>query len=542
MRCRQYGWLRATGADLHPPQAIGAEVHPAPAGGPPARPAKPRSKPWGPRRLAAAGLKLATRLLYGAQFSDVAASPKAFSTELLRNLDLQCERFEFGPEVTAKLCRVGERIVGVPIHYERKGNPRLVAQRAICRRTTEAAGRGPGQRPVAKKHRWTDGPRAFGTLWRWRHWTPQTPDPDKIPAAAPAAEAGPARGSMGREAVPAAIETDIDHWAEEDASRSAFEEALWKVSRQRPAEATTAGSGEVGSAASSSDARSKAFSAAAALRAAAAAFEPRLMWELFVRKPAGTATAPEPDEDDLSDDWQKWGLTDLLLLLAIVNLGLGLFLTCVPLPSTWPGYFWRAWLRWSPLRTTRAGRLSLDKYNRALGILAILLGSLMLPGPWLWRDRALMLIAAVPLLAGLRRLRKHGIEKPERNLLDLIGALALFFAGFRVVSPPLRIVELVVMVLTVTVFLPIQWPRMRGRLSDNILLYLTVIGIFLLVVLASGFPINLWNIPWTMQWLIFRYAVLPHWTEIWWFRWGIVAVLVAAVGALLYYRKRWNLD
>jgi hypothetical protein len=32
-------------------------------------------------------------------------------------MDLQCRRFEFCPEVTAKLCRMGERIAEVPISY-----------------------------------------------------------------------------------------------------------------------------------------------------------------------------------------------------------------------------------------------------------------------------------------------------------------------------------------------------------------------------------------------------------------------------------------
>ncbi|MCI0737437.1 MAG: hypothetical protein L0Y72_00235, partial [Gemmataceae bacterium] len=49
---------------------------------------------------------------------------KAVRTDLLRALDLQAQRFEFCPEVTAKLCRLGIPILEVPISYE----PRTSAQ------------------------------------------------------------------------------------------------------------------------------------------------------------------------------------------------------------------------------------------------------------------------------------------------------------------------------------------------------------------------------------------------------------------------------
>jgi hypothetical protein len=489
--------------------------------------------------LGAAVLKLTARLLYRARLSDVAASPKAFSTELLRKLDLQCERFEFGPEVAAKLCRTGEKIVEVPVRFERRVARGSWLVERFAARPDAAADRGLGRRAVGKKHRWTDGRRALDTLWRWRHWTPQIPDPDRIPAVAPVDST---KKAIARETVSAALDADLDHWAKEDASRSDFNEAAWDKSAQTHSTDSSVESVVEEVLAANSEVREGRSFAAAAFAAAAGSFEPRLLWERFVRKPAGTPAAPEPDEDDLGEDWKNWSLTDLMLLLAIVNIGLVLFVTCVPLFSTWPGYLLAVLASVVTMRTTRAGRISLDKYNQAIGILAILLASLMLPNSWVWRDRTLMFLAAVPLLAGLRRLRKYGIGKPERNLLNLFGTLALFFAGFRAVSPPLRIVEMLVILLTVALFLPIQWKRMRGRLSDNVLLYLTVIGIFLVVAVAPSFPINMWHIPWITQWLTFRYAVLPHWMEIWWLRWGIVAVLAAMVGTLLYYRKRWELN
>ena len=66
--------------------------------------------------------------------------------DLLMDMDLQCRRFEFCPEVTAKAIRMGERIKEVPIQYE------------------------PRSKAAGKKIRWTDAPEAFWTLLRYRFW------------------------------------------------------------------------------------------------------------------------------------------------------------------------------------------------------------------------------------------------------------------------------------------------------------------------------------------------------------------------------------
>lgn len=66
------------------------------------------------------GAKLLTHLanlLYGAGIHDEATCYKAFRRSLIMQIDLRCMRFEFCPEVTAKLCRMGERIAEVPISY-----------------------------------------------------------------------------------------------------------------------------------------------------------------------------------------------------------------------------------------------------------------------------------------------------------------------------------------------------------------------------------------------------------------------------------------
>jgi glycosyltransferase involved in cell wall biosynthesis len=85
-----------------------------------------------------------TNLLYGAGIHDEATCYKVFRRSLLSQIDLQCHRFEFCPEVTAKLCRMGEKIAEVPVSY-----------------TPRSAGEG-------KKIRHSDGWLAIWTLLRNR--------------------------------------------------------------------------------------------------------------------------------------------------------------------------------------------------------------------------------------------------------------------------------------------------------------------------------------------------------------------------------------
>jgi dolichol-phosphate mannosyltransferase len=66
------------------------------------------------------GAKLLTHLanfLYGAGIHDEATCYKVFRRSLVSQISLECRRFEFCPEVTAKLCRMGEKIAEVRIHY-----------------------------------------------------------------------------------------------------------------------------------------------------------------------------------------------------------------------------------------------------------------------------------------------------------------------------------------------------------------------------------------------------------------------------------------
>jgi dolichol-phosphate mannosyltransferase len=84
------------------------------------------------------------RFLFKTPMTDEATCYKAFRTDVIQSIPLTCRRFEFCPEVTAKLIRRGHRIVEVPIRYE----ARSMAQ--------------------GKKIRWTDGVAAIWTLLKYR--------------------------------------------------------------------------------------------------------------------------------------------------------------------------------------------------------------------------------------------------------------------------------------------------------------------------------------------------------------------------------------
>jgi len=58
-----------------------------------------------------------TNLLYKTAITDEPTCYKMFRTDLLKSLDLQCQHFEFCPEVTAKIAKKGVKIYEVPINY-----------------------------------------------------------------------------------------------------------------------------------------------------------------------------------------------------------------------------------------------------------------------------------------------------------------------------------------------------------------------------------------------------------------------------------------
>ena len=62
-------------------------------------------------------LSIMTNLLYGQHITDEPTCYKMFETRLLKSIPLDCKGFEFCPEVTAKVSRLGHKIKEAPIRY-----------------------------------------------------------------------------------------------------------------------------------------------------------------------------------------------------------------------------------------------------------------------------------------------------------------------------------------------------------------------------------------------------------------------------------------
>jgi glycosyltransferase involved in cell wall biosynthesis len=89
-------------------------------------------------------LSLATNLLYNTTLSDMETCYKLFDRAVLDGITIESNRFEFEPEITAKVLRRGHRIYEVPISY---------------------AGR---EFDEGKKITWRDGIGALTTLVKYR--------------------------------------------------------------------------------------------------------------------------------------------------------------------------------------------------------------------------------------------------------------------------------------------------------------------------------------------------------------------------------------
>ena len=62
-------------------------------------------------------LTLMTNVLYDAILSDMETGYKAFRADVIKSIPLRSRRFDFEPEVTAKVSKRGHRIYEVPISY-----------------------------------------------------------------------------------------------------------------------------------------------------------------------------------------------------------------------------------------------------------------------------------------------------------------------------------------------------------------------------------------------------------------------------------------
>ena len=87
-----------------------------------------------------------TNVLYGSRLTDMETCYKVMRTEVARALELEANRFDIEPEITAKLLRAGHTIIERPVHFE------------------------PRSRAQGKKIGWRDGVKAISVLFkhRWR--------------------------------------------------------------------------------------------------------------------------------------------------------------------------------------------------------------------------------------------------------------------------------------------------------------------------------------------------------------------------------------
>ena len=62
-------------------------------------------------------LTMLTNILYGTKITDMETCYKAFKREIIQSIDIKSNRFDFEPEITAKLMKKKIRLKEVPISY-----------------------------------------------------------------------------------------------------------------------------------------------------------------------------------------------------------------------------------------------------------------------------------------------------------------------------------------------------------------------------------------------------------------------------------------
>ena len=85
-----------------------------------------------------------TNVLFGGRLTDMETCYKVMTSEVARSLNLESNRFDIEPEITAKLLRAGHSILELPIRFE------------------------PRSREQGKKIGWRDGFRAIQVLFKYR--------------------------------------------------------------------------------------------------------------------------------------------------------------------------------------------------------------------------------------------------------------------------------------------------------------------------------------------------------------------------------------
>lgn len=95
-------------------------------------------------KLANLFLTMLTNLLYGTSITDMETCYKAFKREFIQNITIKSNRFDFEPEITAKIMKQKARLKEVAISYNGRGHDE------------------------GKKINWKDGVQAILTLIKYR--------------------------------------------------------------------------------------------------------------------------------------------------------------------------------------------------------------------------------------------------------------------------------------------------------------------------------------------------------------------------------------
>lgn len=94
--------------------------------------------------LANVTLSFMTRLLYGTYLTDMETCYKAFRADVIKGIEIKSNRFDFEPEITAKVLKQGVTFLETPISYNARTNEE------------------------GKKIGWKDGVQAIWTLIKYR--------------------------------------------------------------------------------------------------------------------------------------------------------------------------------------------------------------------------------------------------------------------------------------------------------------------------------------------------------------------------------------
>ena len=89
-------------------------------------------------------LSVLTKILYNSKITDMETCYKVFKAEIIKNMHIKANKFDFEPEITARILKQGIKIKEIPISY----NPRSIEE--------------------GKKINWKDGLIAIWTLIYWK--------------------------------------------------------------------------------------------------------------------------------------------------------------------------------------------------------------------------------------------------------------------------------------------------------------------------------------------------------------------------------------